>query len=195
MSDVIDKAEPKRATRAVRGTHHKFLPLPVMPHHARWFEAGPVTIAVEFLALDDGEGRPCERSISIHVFTADRSRECVRFDCFDAFPHYHYILNDTQHNIVWGYDPDANGPMVEWSIAAVRERLPAFLRRAGEAGLADRVEQEGLDTAVLDRIQHMIDTWEPSLPSEELMAETKAWYARWKEIHPQFNTAAGEVQL
>jgi hypothetical protein len=32
--------DPPPATPAVRGTLHRFLPLPVMQHHAQWFEAG-----------------------------------------------------------------------------------------------------------------------------------------------------------
>lgn len=193
QTDVVTEERP--ATRAVRGTLHKFLPLPVMPHHAKWFEAGPVTFALELRVLDDGQGRPGERSISIHVFDADRSRECVRFDCFDRFPHYHYILNEAGHNIVWGYDPDANGPMVDWSFEAIRNRLPAFLRRAGESELADHVEHEGLDSSAIDAIRQAIDDWEPSLPSEEAIAEAKDWYLQWKKVHPQFNTGAGEVFL
>jgi hypothetical protein len=195
MPETETLAEPPRATPAVRGTIHQFLPLPVMPQHAQWFEAGPVTFALELRVLDDGQGRPGERSISIHVFSPDRSREVIRFDCFDRFPHYHYILNETQNNVVWGYDPDANGPMLEWSFASIRNRLPQFLRRAGEDALADRAEREGLDTGAIDRLRHAIDSWEPSLPSDEALAEGKAWYARWKQVHPQFNTAAGQVFL
>ena len=189
------EATPKPATRAVRGTHHKFMPLPVMPQHARWFKAGPVTFALELRVLDDGQGRPGERSISIHVFDADRTRECVRFDCFDRFPHYHYILNDAGHNIVWGYDTDANGPMVDWSFQAIRNRLPAFLRRAGEDEIADCVEREGLNGSAIDALREAIESWEPSLPSEAAMAEAHAWVMQWKQTHPQFNTAAGEVFL
>lgn len=184
--------EPPRATPAVRGTLHNFLPLPVMQHHAKWFDAGPVSFALEMRVLDDGEGRPGERSVSIHVFDAARTREVVRFDCFDRFPHYHYILNATQQNVVWGYDPVANGPMLDWSFAAIRGRLADFLRRAGEEELAGRLDKEGLDSAAVDGLREAIDTWEPSLPSEEAMAEAKDWYARWKREHPQFNTAAGQ---
>jgi hypothetical protein len=195
MSETDTFQEVQPATPAIRGTLHKFLPLPVMPQHARWFEAGPVTMALELRVLDDGQGRPGERSISIHVFDAERTRECVRFDCFDRFPHYHYILNEAQNNVVWGYDADANGPMLEWSFGAIRNRLPAFLRRACEDALAERVEAEGLDSSVVDRIRQAIDDWEPSLPSPDAMAEAMDWYRQWKLVHPQFNTAAGQEFL
>ena len=192
MSQSKDGIEPPRATPAVRGTLHRFMLLPPIPHHCQWFETGPVTIALEMRVLDDGQGRPVERSISLHIFSNDRTTEYIRFDCFDRFPHYHYILNEAQNNIVWGYDPDANGPMVDWSFEAIRSRLPSFLRRAGEAKLADQVEREGLDSVAIDRVRQAIDGWEPSLPSEEALAETNAWYRRWKTIHPQFNTAEGQ---
>lgn len=195
MPETATISEPRAATPAVRGTLHRFLPLPVMPQHAQWFEAGPVTLGLELRVLDDGQGRPGERSISIHVFIADRSREMVRFDCFDRFPHYHYILNKEQNNIVWGYDPDANGPMLDWSFDSIRNRLPAFLRRAGEDELAGIVERDGLDMSAVDRLRQAIDDWEPSLPSQEAMQEAKDWYLEWKKVHPQFNTAEGQVFL
>lgn len=187
--------DPPPATPAVRGTLHRFLPLPVMQHHAQWFEAGPVSFALEMRVLDDGSGQPGERSISIHVFNPARDREMVRFDCFERFPHYHYILNDTQENVVWGYDADANGPMLDWSFAAIRGRLPAFLRRAREEGHAALVEREGLDTAAIDALRQAIDDWEPSLPSEQAMKEARDWYLEWKKVHPQFNTATGQQFL
>jgi hypothetical protein len=195
MTQTAAKLEEQPATPAVRGTLHKFMLLPVMPQHAQWFEAGPVTFALEMRVLPSADGKPGERSISIHVFTSDREKEVVRFDCFDRFPHYHYILNDVGHNIVWGYDPDANGPMVDWSFNAIRNRLPSFLRRAGEDGLASLVECEGLDASAIDAIRQAIDEWEPSLPSEDAIAEGRQWYARWKKLHPQFNTAKGQEFL
>jgi hypothetical protein len=155
----------------------------------------PVSFALEMRVLDDGNAEPGERSISIHVFNPARDREMVPFDCFERFPHYHYILNDTQENVVWGYDADANGPMLDWSFAAIRGRLPAFLRRAGEEECAARVERERLDTVAIDRLRQAIDDWEPSLPSEGALAEARDWYLQWKRVHPQFNTATGQQFL
>ena len=187
--------DPPPATPAVRGTLHRFLPLPVMQHHAKWFEAGPVSFALEMRVLDDGNGRPGERSISIHVFDPERKREMLRFDCFERFPHYHYIFNDTQENVVWGFDPDANGPMLDWSFDAIRNRLASFLRRAGEDAGAGQVDSEGRDSAAIDHLRQAIDDWEPSLPSPDAMAEAKDWYMQWKTAHPQFNTATGQQFL
>lgn len=189
MSDVMAPEKPRTATRAQRGHLLKFLPLPVIPHHAEWFEAGPVSFAVEARVLDDAQGGFGERSASVHVFSADRAEEYLRFDCFERFPHYHYILNAPQQNIVWGYDPGANGPMLPWALAAIRDRLPTLLRGAGEGELADRVAQRGFDASVLEKIEQAVAEWTPKLSADGLMEEARAWYARWKEIHPQFNTA------
>lgn len=188
-------AEAPKATPAVRGTHHKFMLLPPMPQHVRWFALGPLSLGLEMRVLTDKNGLPKETSISLHIFGNDRTTEYLRFDCFDRFPHYHYILNASQTNVVWGYDPDANGPMLEWSFAAIRSRMPQFLRRAGEAKLADQVEREGLDLAAIDAVREAIDTYEPKVPSAEALAETRDWMIGWKATHPQFNTAAGQEFL
>jgi hypothetical protein len=131
-----------------------------------------------------------ERGASLHILNAERSEEYVRFDNFQHGPHYHYILNDLQHNVVWGYDPDSNGPMLPWALAAIRDRLPSLLRRAGAVATAERVEREGFDLAVLPKLeQAMTEAWERTVTEADAMvAEGRDWYVRWKEIHPQFNT-------
>jgi hypothetical protein len=189
MGQATTPTKPEQTVSVVRGQHHKFMLIPVMAHNAEWFEAGPVTFAVEGRVLGDKEGKVGERGASIHVFNADRSEEYARFDCFEKVPHYHYILNAEQHNVVWGYDPDINGPMLPWALGAIRTRLPAILRRAGATALADRVEAQGFDVAVLDKVETaMKAAWDRTFPGTDMVEEGRAWYARWKEIHPQFNT-------
>ena len=85
--------------------------------------------------------------------------------------------------------------MVDWSFRSIRERLPAFLRKAREPELAEAVERQGLDGAAIDALRAAIDNWQPSLPSEAAMAEAKAWVVQWKTAHPQFNTAKGQQFL
>jgi hypothetical protein len=188
-------ATPSREGRAVpvtRGTLYKFLPLPVIPHRARWFDAGPVSFALEARVLLGPNKEVTERSASVHVFGDDRTDEYVRFDCFGNFQHYHYIQNDQKQMVIWAYDEDANGPMLPWVLNAIRTRLPVLLRRAGADALAARVETEGFDASVLDQIEEAVSTWKPVTAEESarLSEEARAWYARWKELHPQFNTAA-----
>jgi hypothetical protein len=174
----------------VRGQYHKFMLIPIQDDEAEFFPAGPITFGIESRVLGHPDGRVGERGASLHVFNADRSEEYVRFDCFERLPHYHYILNDLQHNIVWGYDSVVNGPMLDWALHAVRTRLPDLLREAHADELADRIQAEGFDAAVLEVVrQAMLDAHGRCYPgtTEQIMTGVR-WMARWKEIHPQFNT-------
>jgi hypothetical protein len=189
MSDLTVKAKSEETVKVVRGQYHKFMLIPIMEQHAEFFEAGPVSFAVEGRVLGDARGNVGERGASIHVLSADRKEEYARFDCFDGVPHYHYILNAEQHNIVWGYDTEINGPMLPWALAAIRERLPAILRQARATQLADRVEREGWDKSVLEKVERaMIAAHARTIPGTDLVQEGRDWYVRWKRIHPQFNT-------
>lgn len=177
-----------RQVETIRGQHHKFMLIPILNHHSQWFEAGLVTIAVEARALGDSPERMV-RGPSIHVFNADRSEEYIRFDVFGEVLHYHYILNDENHNILWGYDPDSNGPMISWAIAALRDRLPAMLRGCGVHDLANAVEQQGWDTSVLPAVEKAAS--QALSPRDDDLVRAKEgmdWMYKWKELHPQFNT-------
>jgi hypothetical protein len=129
------------------------------------------------------------RGPSIHLFDSARREEYLRFDVFGKVLHYHYIHNAVQHNTLWGYDPDVNGPMIPWACAALRDRLPTMLRRAGATALADEVESMGWDTSVLDAVARAAT--EALAPREDDLVRAREgmdWMYRWKEIHPQFNT-------
>jgi hypothetical protein len=88
-----EERKPSKRVAVVRGQYHKFKLIPIIEHHARWFEAGPITIAVEARALGSSRehlvGGP-----SIHVFSADRKKEFLRFDLFGNVLPYHYVLDD-----------------------------------------------------------------------------------------------------
>jgi hypothetical protein len=188
MATVADELKPSKTVEVIRGQYHKFKLIPIIEHHARWFAAGPVTIAVEARALGLSRERMV-RGPSIHVFSADRAKEYVRFDMFGREQHYHYILDDLQHNIVWGYDADANGPMLEWIIASLKQRLPAMLRRAGDDKLADQVERDGWDSSVLVAVEQAArDANQETDDEMERAREGMEWMYRWKKLHPQFNT-------
>jgi hypothetical protein len=123
------------------------------------------------------------------VFGADHRQEWARFDCFEKDPHYHYILQADQHNLLWGYDPDINGPMLQWALAVIRDRLPNILRKAGATELAAQVESEGFDTSILAKVeQAMVEAHQRTIPGTDLVEEGRAAYVNWKKIHPQFNT-------
>lgn len=187
---VPEAREPlsNRQVDTVRGQYHKFMLIPIMQHHTRWFDAGPISIGVEARALGENVDHMV-RGPSIHVCSADRKKEFIRFDVFGAVLHYHYIINEHDHNIVWGYDPDVNGPMIPWAINALRDRLPTMLRATGETRLASEVEQQGWDTSVLREVEKAAT--EALKPREDDLVRAKEgmnWMYDWKKVHPQFNT-------
>ncbi len=188
------KAPDKAGVSVVHGQYHKFKLIPIMEHHAAFIPAGPVTFGVEGRVLGTKQGVVGEIGASLHVFNADRSEEWLRFDCFDRGPHYHYVLHDLGHNIVWGYDPDANGKMLPWALNAVRTRLPAMLRKSGAEQLAAAVELHGVDAAGLGQVEAaMIEADRRIRPgSIEMIEEGIAWMDRWKRLHPRFNTVEDE---
>lgn len=177
-----------RTVETIRGQYHKFMLIPMIERHAQWFEAGLVSIAVEARALGDSPQRMV-RGPSIHVFNAARTEEYIRFDVFGKVLHYHYILNGPQHNILWGYDPDMNGPMIPWASAALRDRLPVMLRRAGADALAAEVEAQGWDSSVLEAVTRAATAALAPRADDLVRArEGMDWMYEWKRIHPQFNT-------
>ena len=187
MSEVAMESS-SNTVDVVLGQYHKFMLIPIMAHHARYFDAGPVCIAVEARALGTSRENMV-RGPSVHVFSADRKKEFVRFDLFGGVPHYHYILNSVQHNGVWGYDSNANGPMIDWVVLTLRERLPAMLRRSGESALAAQIDRDGWDSSVLDDVANAARAaLNDSDGDLALATESMEWMRRWKEIHPQFNT-------
>jgi hypothetical protein len=182
-------AKRKETVHVVRGQLHKFMLIPILEDEIQWFPAGPISFGVEARALADRTGKVGERGASIHVIDNDRKTERLRFDCFEHTPHYHYIIQRDQHNIVWGYDPTVNGPMSTWALSAIRERLPALLRGAQAPERAEQVEHEGFDVKVLDRIaEAVIAAHAKTIPGNDLALKSRDWMNRWKEIHPQFNT-------
>jgi hypothetical protein len=194
MSQAFTRIPPPREPRSnrmvdtIRGQLHRFMLIPLMEHHTRWFDAGPVTIGVEARALGSSEDNMV-RGPSIHVCNADRSEEYVRFDVFGKVLHYHYILNGPGHNILWGYDPDTNGPMIPWAVAALRDRLPTLLRRAQANALAIEVEESGWDSSVLDDVAKAASAaLRPRDGELALAREGVDWMMQWKKVHPQFNT-------
>ncbi len=186
---VPEPVEPKsnRQVDTIRGQYHNFMLIPIMEHHTRWFDAGPVSIGVEARAL--GDENMMVRGPSIHVCNADRSKEYIRFDVFGEVLHYHYCLPEADHNILWGYDPDVNGPMIPWACNALRSRLATMLRAAGGDAIANEVEQQGWDASVLADVERAAaEALAPREDDIERAKEGISWMMEWKKVHPQFNT-------
>lgn len=176
-----------RQMKPIHGYYCKFMPIPLIEADTRWFDAGPVSIAVEARCL--GDEKLMLRGPSIHVFNAERTEEYLRFDIFGKHSHYHFILNDVFHNIDWSYDYATNGPMLPWTINVIRDRLPFLLREVRADALATEVETSGWDSTVLTEVEQVAaDALKPCDDDLDRAKRGMDWMYEWKKVHPQFNT-------
>jgi hypothetical protein len=152
---------------------YRTLPVPAFERHTVRIAAGVVTIGVEYRVLDEAtilefygtDARSLfddvvpagmnaaaieEDGLALHVFGTDDGQEYLRFDCFDDAPHYHYLTPTEPRNVVEEYDAAANGPIVDWALRAIRDRLPAMLEKAGASTLAAQVEPEEVAAVMHD---------------------------------------------
>jgi hypothetical protein len=151
-------------------TKYDIMPIPPVEAHSERFEAGPVSIWVEYRLLDDAiaaahtvtEGYDGEittvqdRGVSLHVFGKPGGRdgdevEFLRFDCFDEDPHYHYVSYERTTNEMVHLDPAAQGDPLEWALDRIRTRLPQLLARAGDRELAAVVDVAAVE-AILPKV-------------------------------------------
>jgi hypothetical protein len=153
-------------------TRYEVLPIPARMDHTQIYSAGPIQFGVEYRLLNEaliaeefgddarakfGNDTPAhladqidEDGVSIHVFDQSGSREVLRFDCFDDYPHYHYIDTDVGHQTVHDYDAVAHGPMHEWVIDCLTHRLPEMLVEAGAGELAQGIDSRTLEAVLPD---------------------------------------------
>jgi hypothetical protein len=146
------------------------LPVRAFMEHTVCVDAGAVTFGVEYRHLDEatilaeygpgaeakfGGVRPAgmgqvveEDGVSLHVFDPANGDELLRFDCFDDAPHYHLLAPQDSRNIVIEHDGAGLGPLLDWAIVELGERLPDLLRQAGAGAVADRVDAAAVATAV-----------------------------------------------
>ena len=115
------------------GVVYNMQPQPPVEENTRWFEAGVVTIGVEYREVDPAnlvetykdsaedmaelrerspEGGFTDEGVSLHVRSTEDGHEFVRFDVFDGEPHYHYVRPTGDHNNVVSFDPVADGDYV-----------------------------------------------------------------------------------
>ena len=145
-------------------TCYDVMPIPPVEAHTGRFEAGPISIGVEYRLLDeavtaafnannDSQPEIDDRGVSLHVFgtTDSEELEYLRFDCFDEDPHYHYVSHARRTNEMVHLDPAAHGDSLEWALDCIRTRLPQMLTRAGGAELASRVEPARVE-AILPKV-------------------------------------------
>jgi hypothetical protein len=144
-------------------------PVPHVPANTLFFDAGPLSIGIEYRLLSEeiltqvygaeraaqivaerfgnpevqSETESFNSGVSIHVFDASSGVEHLRFDDLDAKKHYHYLRSDGHHAVVW-FDDIANGDLVSWALASLRDRAGTMLELAGAHDLAARVDRDAL---------------------------------------------------
>lgn len=144
------------------GTVYNVQPQPPDPANTRWFEAGVLTIGVEYRDVDPGalaetygtdspewaeieqhspDGGFSDTGVSIHVCGTDGGHEYLRFDLFDEDPHYHYVWPSGDHNHVVPYDQVAHGDLFDFAFGCLRGRLGPMLAEAKGSELVDRLDE------------------------------------------------------
>jgi hypothetical protein len=175
VTDRHDETEPVQPFGAISfGRVFTNPPVPHIPGNTLMFEAGPITIGVEYRMLneeilvqvygaeraaeivasrfgnpDAASGHAVDSGVSIHVFDAGTGVEHLRFDDLDSNKHYHYLRPDGRHVVVW-YDDVANGDLVTWALASLRERAGQMLELAGAAELAGRLDRGAVTRALAE---------------------------------------------
>jgi len=155
------------------GTFVASFPVPHEPQATRLIVAGPVTFGVEprvfdpvaeaakLTAAEIAVAGPdslfnsdrVDGGVCVHVFRTDGMAEYLRFDCFDDEPHYHYIVPG-RGNMLVHFDRVANGPMLDWTMGALRGRLPEMLTQLGAGELAASLKPKELELA-LDEVERV----------------------------------------
>ncbi len=150
-------------------TRYSLMPIPPVEEHTSYFQAGPITIGVEYRVLNDeivnqhmdaqqqridiGDNID-DRGVSLHVFASQNNGERLehlRFDCFDDDPHYHYVNWQGEANDIVHIDAVADGDPLAWALDRIRTRLPQMLERAGADDVAQRVDASALE-AILPQV-------------------------------------------
>jgi hypothetical protein len=123
------------------------MPIPPVKDNMEIFEAGAVSIGVEFRVLNDAvvsalglaeiaasNAYPTldDHGVSIHVFvrTEEGNFERLRFDCFRRDPHYHYLSVRQKWQHVIHIDPNVTGDPAAWALDMLRTRLVPMMLRA-----------------------------------------------------------------
>jgi len=144
------------------GASHEGPPHAIVPANTRYFEAGPVTIGLEYRVVNDAiraarSGNLAEwtplgtefEGYSIHVIESATGIERLRFDLFPGQWHYHY-LRPPHDNIRVGYDEAAFGSMFDWSLRCLTTRMPEMLATAGAGNLGNDSDPEDMRAIVAE---------------------------------------------
>jgi len=135
------------------------MPIPPVKENTQTFNAGTVTIGVEYRVLTDALvaamgkkaapeiGSLDDAGVSIHVFVKapDGDLERLRFDCFEKEPHYHYISWKKSYNDHVFADPTVYTDFLAWSLEMIRTRLVPMLEKADVNGAAQIVDRKSIE--------------------------------------------------
>ena len=141
---------------------YRTLPVPAFDEFTARIPAGAVTFGVEYRRLDEAvildfygpdarsqfddvtpagmEGTVEEDGLCLHVFGTSDGAEYLRFDCFEEAAHYHLLDPHTPRNVVVEHDVARQGPLLDWALEALRNRLPELLAEAGASDLSAAVD-------------------------------------------------------
>jgi hypothetical protein len=174
----VDDPETRRdavadSTLAYRlGVVHDSMPAPLITEHCREVPAGPLRFVVEsrYLPSDmaelkftgDGNTEPLPQALddgggTVHVFAVADGLEHLRFDCFETYPHYHYIRNRERENLIVRLDDIAFDDPIAFTVDRLRTRLPEMLEFAGAAEAAEAVRAEPEPVAAaIDSLEQLL---------------------------------------
>ncbi len=150
---------------------YRTLPVPAFDEYTTRVDAGAVTFGVEYRHLDEAvildyygpdarsqfddvtpagmEGTVEEDGLCLHVFGTVDGAEYLRFDCFEEAAHYHLLDPWAPINVVVEHDAVREGPLLDWALEALRDRLPELLAEAGAVDLAAAVDPERVAGAIV----------------------------------------------
>jgi hypothetical protein len=160
------------------GKTYAIPPQPPVPENLITFAAGNLSIGVEYRDVDpeglvatyrdnpahlaelvarSPEGGFTDEGVSLHVFDAADGHEYLRFDVFDADPHYHYNHHGplVRNNVI-EFDVIAHGEMLPWALDRIRTRMPEMLTEAGGTHLVTGLDQLAIDQA-LDQVAEIAE--------------------------------------
>ncbi|MEW6749436.1 MAG: hypothetical protein AB1505_00475 [Candidatus Latescibacterota bacterium] len=106
--------------------------------------AGGLEFRVEYRRFGGDQGP----AISVFGEVDGSPVQVLRFDCFDQVPHYHYDPDGV--NGFHRHDRRVVPDVVAWSLAQLRDNLPAMVKTAGYPQLAAAIDGEAIAARVGD---------------------------------------------
>lgn len=113
-------------------------------------QAGRVTFIVQHELWDGNVQDHSDQGVVILV-TADvdgKETTLLRFNCFDL--ERSYVYGPEGKNRMFRMDPTVDGNPVGWSVKQIRSTLPAMVREAGYAQVADEIDMDAVKASLAE---------------------------------------------